>query len=130
MIADEKPTTKDYALSRATLVTEIFKALLLINGGGAVALLTLLKDTRTPNLAVVAGYGCLWMSGGLMAAVLSAAFRFWQSIAAEEKPGTPTQKAFRVVYWGLMILSAFCFGVGAAYVGTGGLGALNCPSQT
>jgi hypothetical protein len=42
----ETPSPKDFELSRPTLMTEIFKALLLINGGGAVALLTLVKDSK------------------------------------------------------------------------------------
>lgn len=38
------PDAKDYALSRATLLTEGFKGLLVVNGGGAAALLAFISQ--------------------------------------------------------------------------------------
>lgn len=99
-------------------MTEIFKALLLINGGGAVALLTLVKDGKGA-LPLLAAQGAVWMSVGLLAAIFSALFRFWHSVAAQKTPGTEQQIWLRVTYLSLMVLSALLFSLGAAWVGSG-----------
>jgi hypothetical protein len=111
-------------------MTEIFKALLLINGGGAVALLTLVDGTSRPSLLVAAAQGALWLSGGLVLAVISAVFRFWHSLSADHEPGSSKQRSLRIAYLSLLVMSAACFAVGAAWTGTDGLTPLQQPNPS
>src|SRR5204863_1667992 len=67
---------EQYSLSRASLMTEILKSLLLVNGGGAAVLLTLLKDLtatrKYESLISSAVSAAVTMAIGLLLAVASA----------------------------------------------------------
>lgn len=70
-----------YEESRARLLTEGVKGLLLINGGGAVALLAFLQSVwgKDPALAGLILQGLGWMAFGLMLAACVPFLRFVQS---------------------------------------------------
>ena len=120
---------KDYALSRASLMTEVFKALLLINGGGAIALLAFLKEVATSQnevyrqLVVPAAFGAMLMGAGLLSAVISALFRFQHSREAESmqykeaKASVCRTKLFQWLYQLALVVSALCFAAAAVWVG-------------
>lgn len=84
---DDYVTDKDYSLSRAALLTEGFKGLLLVNGGGAVALLAFLQAIwlvdKILAKAVLVGIG--FMSLGLAVALLVPFFRYHHSHLAQKK---------------------------------------------
>src|SRR5688572_10137040 len=67
-------TEEDPALTvaRAEVITEGFKGLLIVNGGGAAALLAFVQRTWSvaPDLARLALYGIGWMAAGLAIALL------------------------------------------------------------
>jgi hypothetical protein len=111
----ETVSAKDYAVSRATLMTEVFKSLLLVNAGGAAALLLILKEvaitapSKYGHLGIPIANAAIVMSIGLFIAVMSAFVRFWHSILAENRPGRPAQLALRIAYTFLMLASAGCF---------------------
>lgn len=120
---DDLVTDKDYSLSRAALLTEGFKGLLLVNGGGAVALLAFLqaiwsKDRDLAN-AVLVGIGC--MSSGLAIALLIPFFRYHHSHLAQKKErgqnySEQKRKCFFWAYVSCQYLAVLCFVLGAAYL--------------
>jgi hypothetical protein len=108
-------------------MTEILKALLLVNGGGAAVALTLLKDVTVTQrdyyeLAAPAVLGSIVMALGLLLAVLSASARFTHSREAEKVEYSDRdacekkQTRWRKTYLLLMALSGASFALGITIV--------------
>jgi hypothetical protein len=120
---DDHVTDKDYSLSRAALLTEGFKGLLLVNGGGAVALLAFLqaiwlKDKALAN-AVLVGIG--FMCVGLTFALLVPFFRYHHSHLAQKKErkedySERKRKIFFRAYVCCQYLSIISFIIGTTYL--------------
>jgi hypothetical protein len=112
------PDAKDYSLSRATLLTEGFKGLLVVNGGGAAALLAFISQIadKSPKLAQLSFYGVAFMAVGLGLALLVPFFRYHHSHAAQrlETEGNTAnlRTSFWYLYTGCQYLSVIAF-VGA-----------------
>jgi hypothetical protein len=132
---------ESYSLSRAGLMTEILKALLLVNGGGAAVALTLLKDVTVAQrdyyaLAEPAVHGSIVMALGLLLAVLSAGARFTHSREAEKveygdrKACEKKQNRWRRTYLLLMALSGISFAIGIGIVALPTMLLLNDKSKT
>jgi hypothetical protein len=81
------PDAKDYALSRATLLTEGFKGLLVVNGGGAAALLAFISQVldKSPKLAQLSFIGVAFMAVGLVLSFLVPFFRYRHSHLVEKR---------------------------------------------
>jgi pilus assembly protein TadC len=113
----------DYKMSRANLLTEAFKGLLVINGGGVVALLAFLQaiwDKNAPLRQIVL-VGIAWMLAGLVVALFSMFLRFHHSKFGEKHDKQIEQSQFlrlilKVSYTGLLYGSALCFAYGAGYL--------------
>jgi hypothetical protein len=113
----------DYKTSRANLLTEAFKGLLVVNGGGVVALLAFLQaiwDKDVPlRQIVLVGIG--WMLAGLVVALFSIFLRFHHSKIGEkldkkQKHSTFWRLVLKASYTGLLYGSALCFAYGSAYL--------------
>jgi hypothetical protein len=115
----------DYKASRANLLTEAFKGILVVNGGGVIALLAFLQaiwDKNAPLRQIVL-VGIAWMLGGLVVALLSILLRFQHSKFGEKHDKKEKHsKLIRVLlmfsYTGLLYGSVFCFAYGSAYLVT------------
>lgn len=81
---------------RLELLNEAFKGLLLIHGGGAVALLAYLQaiGNANPSLSRVVLVGILFLVFGLVLAVLFMALRYHTSL--EDQGGNPNWRAWRM----------------------------------
>lgn len=119
---NELPSRKDYRLSRAKLLTEGYKGLLMVNGGGAAALLAFVQavwqDRALANLALT---GLGFMIAGLFFAMLVPFLRFHHSWDAERKQqGDQShecrRKLLRFLFTACQYLSALAFVVGAGYL--------------
>ena len=112
------PDAKDYSLSRATLLTEGFKGLLVVNGGGAAALLAFIAQVadKSPRLAQLSFFGVAFMAVGLGLALLVPFFRYHHSHAAQKLEAAGYTGSFKTPYWylytGCQYLSVIAF-VGA-----------------
>ena len=118
-----KKTETDYKVSRANLLTEGFKGLLLINGGGAVALLAFLQAIWDKNaqLRQIVLVGIGWMLAGLVVALLATFLRFHHSILGEKhdkkKPHSVFLRVFlKAAYTLCQYGSVACFAWGAIYL--------------
>src|SRR5690349_892603 len=115
-------TEPDYKMSRANLLTEAFKGLLVINGGGVVALLAFLQaiwEKTALRQIVLVGIG--WMLAGLVVALFSMFLRFHHSKFGEKHDKQIEHSQFfrlilKASYTGLMYGSALCFAYGAGYL--------------
>lgn len=126
-------SAKDYRLSRAELLTEGYKGLLIVNGGAAAALLAFIqavwKEQRV--LADLALVSVGFMVVGLFLAMLVPFLRYHHSLLAERSERgeslTPIQgtarNTLRVCYQLCQYLSASSFLVGAGYLVLWGLAA-------
>jgi hypothetical protein len=116
------PDAKDYALSRAVLLTEGFKGLLVVNGGGAAALLAFISQVvdKSPKLAQLSFVGVAFMAGGLVLALLFSFFRFHHSKEVEKLEAAGRTKNLRTIFWYLYTaceyLSVLAFVVAIAYL--------------
>ena len=117
-----RPDKKDYALSRATLLTEGFKGLLVVNGGGAAALLAFISQVvdKSPNLAQLSFIGVAFMSVGLGLALLVPFFRYHHSHAAQKLEAAGETENLNTIYWymytGCQYLSVVMFVVALVYL--------------
>ena len=98
-----KPDNKDYALSRASLLTEGYKGLLIINGGGAVALLAFISQiiNESPQLARLSFIGVSIMALGLVFALLIPFFRYHHSHKAEKLQQKNYKGSMKTIFWWL-----------------------------
>jgi hypothetical protein len=110
-------SSSEIAGSRGEALTEGYKGLLLVNGGGAVALLTFLTaNWENHSLARVTLMGIAFMGLGLVFASLVPLFRYfhWHAqdkFRAEEKDRRTWQWMVFVVCFALSALS-FAFALG------------------
>jgi hypothetical protein len=127
---------------RATIDNELFKGLLLINGGGVVALLAMLSSllikARYPDLIRGTLWGILMMMGGLILAVVHQHYRRKCSLIYDHHhdqppPGRlfgfqlwePTKCVFsHVCMWGSLIAFG-CAGIRVAVAGLCTVGQLH-----
>ncbi|MBP7468738.1 MAG: hypothetical protein ACLGH1_09210 [Gammaproteobacteria bacterium] len=95
------PDAKDYALSRAALLTEGFKGLLLVNGGGAAALLAFIAQVadKSPQLAQLSFVGVAFMAVGLGLALLVPFFRYHHSHAVQKLEAAGRTEGLKTVFW-------------------------------
>lgn len=110
--------TSDYEQGRKEVVTEVFKALILVNAGACLALVTFLKDAKGNHLLPGSAGVVLGMfASGLVLAFVSAWIRFDHSIEAEIQARNPGQVPWffknRLHLW-LQAGSAFAFLLGCA----------------
>ena len=105
-----KPDAKDYSLSRATLLTEGYKGLLIINGGGAAALLAFIAQiiTKSPELAKLSFIGVSFMAIGLGCASLIPFFRYHHSHKAEKLQDSNYTGSMKTNYWYLYTSCQYC----------------------
>src|SRR5262245_22433885 len=98
------PSAADYQLLRARLLTEGYEGLLIVNGGGAAALLAFVQAVWRNDraLAKLTPGGIAFMVAGLFLAMLVPFLRFHHSVFAERpEPITircSLQRALRVTY--------------------------------
>lgn len=92
---------KDYSLSRAELLTEGFKGLLLVNGGGAAALLAFVAQTvdKSPRLAALSLIGVVIMAFGLGFAMLVPFFRYHHSHWAQKREKSGYTGSMKSRFW-------------------------------
>jgi hypothetical protein len=95
------PDAKDYALSRSMLLTEGFKGLLVVNGGGAAALLAFISQVadKSHKLAQVSFSGVAFMAVGLGLALLVPFFRYHHSHEAQKLEAKGQIEDLRTVFW-------------------------------
>ncbi|MFM2121028.1 MAG: hypothetical protein RL722_2496 [Pseudomonadota bacterium] len=116
------PDQKDYAVSRATLLTEGFKGLLVVNGGGAAALLAFISQIadKSPKMAQLSFVGVAFMAAGLGLALLVPFFRYHQSHVAQKLEAAGKTKDLKSVYWylytGCQYLSVVLFVAALGYL--------------
>ena len=115
-INQESLGPKDRALSRASIITESVKALLLVNGGGAVALLAFLQAIwgKEPELARATLVGIGLMCAGLVFALLVQPLRITHSKIVERSGDRKT--AFWFGYVSAQYLSIAAFLAAAVYL--------------
>ena len=120
---DDYVTDKDYSLSRAALLTEGFKGLLLVNGGGAVALLAFLQAIWSTDkvLAKTVLVGIGFMSLGLAVALLVPFFRYHHSHLAQKKERKEkySERKRKFFFWAYVIsqyVSIIFFILGTTYL--------------
>jgi hypothetical protein len=96
-----RPDEKDYALSRSELLTEGFKGLLLVNGGGAAALLAFIAQIvdKSPRLAELSLLGVAFMALGLGFAMLVPFLRYHHSNWAEKREDGGNTKNMKSRFW-------------------------------
>jgi heme/copper-type cytochrome/quinol oxidase subunit 2 len=80
---------------RSEILNQAFRGLLIIHGGGAVALLAYLQavSDKNPALSKIILVGILLLVAGLILAVLFMAFRYHTSL--EDQRGNPNWRAWR-----------------------------------
>ena len=116
------PDSRDYSLSRATLLTEGYKGLLIINGGGAAALLAFIAQiiNKSPEIAKLSFVGVSLMAVGLACASLIPFFRYHHSHKAEELQNAghkgSTKTNFWYLYTGCQYLSVIVFIIALMYL--------------
>ena len=95
------PDAKDYSLSRAVLLTEGYKGLLIINGGGAAALLAFIAQivSKSTELAQLSFIGVALMALGLGFASLIPFFRYHHSKIAEKLEKSSHSGSKKTIYW-------------------------------
>src|SRR5690606_41401356 len=97
---DERELKLETDKSRADVLTESVKALLLVNGGGAVALLAFLQSIWSNTaLARVTLGGIALMGAGLVFALLVQPFRFSQSKSVQRRGDRKTVVGFLYLAW-------------------------------
>jgi mannose/fructose/N-acetylgalactosamine-specific phosphotransferase system component IIC len=104
-----QPDAKDYALSRAELLTEGFKGLLLVNGGGAAALLAFIAQIvdKSPRLAELSLHGVAFMAVGLSFAMLVPFLRYHHSHWAQKREKSGRTKNMKSLFWLAYIVSQY-----------------------
>jgi hypothetical protein len=125
------PTTEHYSGARAEVLTEAFNGLLLVNGGGVIALLAFLQQHWTAadkTLPTILLGGAVCMVFGLVAALPIPLLRYshsrlWEAREALTAEGQAEpvaderkRKRYRRGYFTCYIVSMLGFTVGAAYV--------------
>lgn len=96
---------------RLELLNQAFRGLLIIHGGGAVALLAYLQalGTTNPSLSRVVLVGILFLVLGLVLAVLFMALRYHTSL--EDQSGNPKWRAWRLGAFTCLYVSLGLFAV-------------------
>ncbi len=123
---DDRELKLETDKSRADVLTESVKALLLVNGGGAVALLAFLQSVwSNAALARVTFVGIAWMGAGLVFALLVQPFRFSHSKLVQRTGDRKT------IFWFLYSIceysSVLAFVVALGHLVCGGLSVLPPP---
>ena len=121
---DEKTSLKDAERTRHRLeiLNQAFRGLLLINGGGALALLAYLQalEHKDPELSKIILIGLAFLVVGLVTAILFMALRYHTSY--EDQRGNPNWEKYRrfvliflygslaffVVAMGVLIIGSMC----------------------
>lgn len=126
MSNDQRPSGAEYALSRAELLTEAYKGLLIVNGGGIVALLGFLQAiwTTSPELARTTLCGIALLALGLTTALAIPFLRYHHSHHAQRREQR-REMGRKTIYWYLFYwcqwFSIACFGGGVLYLVINGL---------
>jgi hypothetical protein len=109
--------------ARSEQLIEAFKGLIIINGGGVVALLAFLQAIwdKDYDLREIVLYGVGWMLLGLVVLPVSMLLRFHHSKLGEKHDkGEPHSRTVRLVlkvgYFGLLYVSVACFAAGAGWI--------------
>jgi len=120
---DEQELKLEIDKSRGDVLTESVKALLVVNGGGAAALLAFLQaiwsDTALARITLV---GIAWMGVGLVLALLVQPFRFSHSKLVQRTGDRKT--VFWFLYSTCEYASVLAFIAALAHLVHGGLGVL------
>ena len=114
---------RSYHEVRAQIATEGAKALLLINGGGIVALLGFLSsvwDGGEPALITGILQGIWLLSLALVSAASNFFLRYWASTSFQ-RDWTRRHRFFRFLEWAVIMLSFLLF-LAALWVTLGGAG--------
>jgi len=133
---DKEKRASDYRLSRAALLTEGFKGLLLINGGGAAALLTFVAAIwdKAPDLAGPSLHAIVFMAAGLSFALLVPFFRYHHSKRVQPLEEKGQKEDLKTRFWYLyqwcQYLSIFAFLAGFIYLVCRALPLLPHPKQS
>jgi len=126
--------------SRAAVITEGFKGLMIANGGGAAALLAFVQATwnTAPNLARLALLGIAITSFGFAVALLVPMFRYFHARAAEKLELAAREQNIKLVdrrtpwwylYWLCMYASVAIFTAAVGVLVWNGLGLLQSPER-
>jgi len=123
---NQRPSGAEYALSRANLLNEAYKGLLVVNGGGIVALLGFLQAIwdKSPGLAKFTLHGIAFLAIGLALALMIPFFRYHHSRYAQRKESqgeTEPKGIFWYIYFVCQYSSIVFFGGGASYLVVRGL---------
>ncbi|RDE24036.1 hypothetical protein DV711_00035 [Motiliproteus coralliicola] len=130
MSNDQRPSGTEYALSRAGLLTEAYKGLLIVNGGGIVALLGFLQAiwATSPELARITLCGIALLALGLTAALAIPFLRYHHSHHAQRREQRG-ESGSKTIYWYLFYccqwFSIAAFGGGVLYLVINGLAILD-----
>jgi hypothetical protein len=110
-----------YAERRSATADQLVRALLVINGGGAIALLGFLQAiwSKEPALAESVVWGIAWLSVGLSLGACANFFRYKTSQAHQEE--WPSKKKWTRISWIVQGCSLLAFDVGVAVVLYGAL---------
>lgn len=118
------PDAKDYALSRAEILTEGYKGLLAVHGGAIAAMLAFASQTsiRTQAMLQAVFIAVFIFSAGLALALLIPYFRYFNSKSAEDRgPTIPRKKTVSwFAYTSCQFLSIIAFFVGTVIVSHAG----------
>ena len=121
------PSTEKLTELRAAVFTDGMKQLVLVNGGGAVALLAFLQAiwSTEPKLARVVLLGTGWMLSGVIVLLPIPFIRVLHSNAAEKirnkNPDANTRTRLWYFYNALPYVSALAFAVGVGQLEFAGL---------
>jgi hypothetical protein len=119
---DKESQASDYRMSRAELLTEGFKGLLLINGGGAAALLAFVAEMwgKDSSLARVSLHSIVFLAVGLALATLIPFFRYHHSHRAQRMEDAGHTGSKKTIFWYLytfcQYLSVVAFVAGILYL--------------
>ena len=124
------PSAETLTELRATIFTDGMKQLLLVNGGGAVALLAFLQAiwSTDSKLARIVLIGTGWLLGGVIVLLPIPFIRVLHSNAAEkirkDKPDANTRTRLWYLYNALPYVSAVAFAIGVGQLVFSGLALL------
>jgi len=112
----DNPTPADLTEQRSEAMAELVKALLIINGGGAVALLAFLQSAWVQNIKLVVPVACAvaFLAFGSLLAAACHLLRYYASWYHQK--GDDRWTWFRRFYLFFAWASLFVFGIGVAVV--------------
>lgn len=131
-----EPSAEHYSASRAQVLNEAFNSLVLLHGGGAVALIAFLQDNwgQHPDLSKVIVSGIAFLVLGLAVAIPIPLLRYRHSHLWEQREKSRVggelgkvdeldkkRRPYVRAYLGCYVLSMICFVIGAGWIVCGAL---------